>query len=243
MRKELGRVRAELRTGTASEREKAIQDLHRLVNAAAENAGSADMTLRERMDAWWLARHEVVTLPEIAEALIEAMEDSSVRVRGTTTLMLSDVRTEDADAALIHHLLTDPVAHVRVICCGTLRRSSEPHIVEAYIAALGDSEARVVFSACAALGLSGDIRSVEPLRKVLNHPHWNVRYYAAEALVELGSVDESLVALLEELVTQPEADKHDEIITSANEINNEGGSSRRSLTTREVSQKARQRLG
>lgn len=161
---------------------------------------------------------------EIVPLLLGAMEDTSARIRACTALVLGHVTNAEAQEALIQHLQDDPAHQVRHMCVAGLRnRSNSQRKMQGLIAALQDEHYTVVFPACLSLGQIGDPQAIEPLRCVLSHSSWNVRFYACQALVRLNSVNLPVVNLLEELTQQPEAQQHNELMQKVNKLTDSEG--------------------
>jgi HEAT repeat protein len=88
-------------------------------------------------------------------------------------------------------------------------RFPDRRAVEALLQVLTDSDLRLVKSAIVGLGNLGDCRAIPSLLPMLDHPERSVRFFTASALLKLKTVDQRLVAALEKLTQDPEAEEHD----------------------------------
>lgn len=224
-------------------RERAIDRLHSYTCRVAAPRNDA-LTQAEAIEEWGRKHRQCFQERSIVEALLAAIDDPSVRVRRYAALMLGHPTAPEAQASLLRHLREDPVENVRTICAMSLDSSpNTPQKVQGFMDALRDANHRVVSPACKSLGKLGDPRAVEPLRAVLSHPCWNVRFKACEALVRLQAADLRLVSLLEELNQQAEADIYNESVHKRNELSAEFmPTAARAQTTEEVLDQARRAL-
>jgi hypothetical protein len=198
----------------ASIREEAVGQLHRYVNIAAYERADHSLTGHAGAEAEHAASIDVWQDSRIVAALLVAMDDPVGNVRCRAPLLLGHVKTASAQEAIIRHLRSDPADSVRLMCVmGIGWTADTPQKVSALTDALQDSQPNVVFIACSKLGKIGDSQAVSPLRAVLVHPAWKVRFNACEALVRLQAVDETIVTVLEELSVQPEAEEHNKMVS------------------------------
>jgi HEAT repeat protein len=236
----LENILSALRDEQRTVREQAIDRLGIYVNSAGSEAENDHLTEAEALKAWDEARTQQLQDSRIAEALLVSIDDPSDRVRCVSALLLGDVLTPEAQESLIRHLLHDPARNVRtvsVMALGHLPYTTRK--MEAFIAALQDSEDTVVSGACGDLGRIGNPQAIEPLQNVLSHPSWEVRFKAGEALVRLKAVNLRVVHLLDELNRQPEAHEYNEIMGKANKLNPPEA---QALTTQAVLDQARHLL-
>jgi HEAT repeat protein len=147
--------------------------------------------------------------PEVVAALIAALEDPVPAVRGSVALALNELRSPEALPALIEHLRNDPAPGVRRMCVAFLRLFRDERADDALRRALEDSSPLVVCLASEQVGESGDPRAVPLLLPLLDHPDRDVRFSAANALLKLRAADPRLVAALEQLARDPEAEEYD----------------------------------
>jgi HEAT repeat protein len=172
----------------------------------------------------------------VLAVLTEAIQHPDFKVRAQAVLLFGHLG-EGYDL-LVAHLEQDPSAHVRTLCVGMLSCSDYPPAVQAFIAALQDEDHKVVFAACMLLGRAGAGEAVAPLRQVLEHSSWNVRFNACEALYRLEAVDQQVVTILEALDREPQARSHDKWVLKFRKAY----PAARDLTTNEFLALARQRL-
>jgi HEAT repeat protein len=225
-------------------REQAIERLRDYANSATSDTHDDTSNWVEAFQAWDRVRTQRLQQRGVVETLLRTMEDVSDQIRARTASLLGSVVAPGTQEALARHLQNDPSPRVRLVCAWMLRTSSaSPVTVDALIAALQDPYDSVISSVCKALGECDDMRVVEPLCAVLTHSSWNVRYSGCAALVRLNAVDPSLVSLLGELNRHPEAQAHNEMIISGNELTAqyEPGSAL-GLTTQEMLDQARRAL-
>jgi HEAT repeat protein len=147
--------------------------------------------------------------PEAVSALIVALEDPEPRVRSMVALALGGLRAQEALPALLAHLRDDPSAHVRSMRAALLHNFADEAAFDALRKALTDPNDHVVQAATANLHARGDRRVIPSLLPLLEHANRGVRFFAARALLALEAADARLVAALEELGGDPEADEHD----------------------------------
>lgn len=232
-----------LRDEETAIREKAIVRLECYVNTAG-SPPSDSLTKAEALEEWGRNRKTRLQEMSIVEGLLSAIDDPSDRVRSHASLMLGHPTAPEAQAALLRHLREDPVDQVRAVCAIALSNSPDtPRKVQGFIDALQDSRDLVVSSACLYLGKIGDSQAIEPLRAVLSHSSWDVRFKACEALVRLQAVDPHIVSLLEELNQQAAADKHNETVRKVNKLSAEFvPTAERARSTQEVLDEARRAL-
>lgn len=241
---ELQKIIAELADPDHGRRETAMMRLKRFVNVAAEDGMVVDgMPTDEQLNSWHSAEQRVLNKPQIAEALIRAIDDDQAKIRALAAIELRDIEAREAERALVNHLRHDPHHQVRMMCVSSLRSRKPCPPVEVFIEALDDPHAEVVYVACKALGDLEDPRAVIPLRRMTNHESWNVRFNACEALVRLRAVDAEVVAELEALAQLPEAAEHDEIMQKVVRMDKlVGGTFKQPPTTRAVLNHARRLL-
>lgn len=192
---------------------------HRLDSRAGRDSGNDTRSDAEKLKAMGIAQKQFVQQKRIAEALLVAIDDPSARVRLSAVLMLQHVQSAEAEESLIRHLQSDSSNDIRAFCCSGLNSTSHsPQKRDAWIAALQDSYDQVVSFACSALGKLGDRQAIDPLRTVLAHPSWKVRFHACEALLHLQAVDSEIVNLLEKLDQEPEAAEHNRMLAKIHEL-------------------------
>ncbi len=140
--------------------------------------------------------------PRVVDALLIAIGDPSARIRGGAALLLGHGETLEGQDALLRHLQTDPTDSVRKMCAMALGHTpNTPQKLEGYLSALRAPDYQIVFSACINLGKIGEKKAVEPLRAILTHSSWKMRFRACE-----------VVNLLEALNRHREAEEHNEMI-------------------------------
>ncbi len=237
------RVLDDLEHGDSATRDKAMMSLKRLAGFAANKVDDESLPFPERLRRWGEAEHAFIDRPDIGRALLAAMEDASPRVRGRAAIELQCVRSPDAERALIEHLRNDPHGQVRMMCVSSLRSRRPMPPLQVFIDALRDPRDEVVYIACMALGESGQVGAEDPLREILDHPSWNVRFYACRSLLQLGAVDARVVAELEALTAAPEAAKHDDLVRRHKDLNARLESGTAPPTCGEVLAKAQRALG
>jgi HEAT repeat protein len=190
--------------------------LHRLVNQSASRLsgipGPENLAQDRLLHA---AVIDVINRDEISAAVLCALDDPSVDVRMQAAIMANNLTTPDAEATLIRHLLTDPVSGARALCAMALLDKSSQPVRDAFLVALKDQRSTVVSTACTGLKRIGSDAAIEPLRWVLNHPGWFVRFNACEALFALGAVDRQVITSLERLADEPEAANYDHMVTDS----------------------------
>jgi HEAT repeat protein len=147
--------------------------------------------------------------PEAVVALVSALDDPVVKVRSSAALALGAASALEALPALVEHMLSDESSHVRLTCAAFMDRFPDRRAVEALLQVLTDSDLRLVKSAIRGLGNLGDPRAILSLLPMLDHPERSVRFFTASALLKLKAVDQRLVAALEKLTQDPEAEEHD----------------------------------
>lgn len=139
-------------------------------------------------------------------ALLTAIDDEYYRVRVQAALLLGHMRVMKAQNVLIDGLLHDPVDAVRTVCLMALGHFNDSEaITTAMIAALQDSSEQVASAACIRLGKIGTVRAIEPLRLLINHQSWIVRYRACVALIKLQAATDEVVRSFDEANEHPEA--------------------------------------
>jgi len=245
---ELNKVLADFQHEDVVVRAEAISQLSRLIystlgDPSGDPSGETEPT-EEQQRQWDQAKHRLMCRPDIAGALVSALDDPDAGVRARAALSLAWVKSEAAEQALIGRLQKDPSGTVRWVCASSLDNRWYRASLEVFTAALNDPDDYVIAYACIALGHMGDSRAVEPLRLLLSHASWKARYGACETLIKLNTVDEQVVSVLEVLVEEPEGIEHDARIKRSNEVDAEMEMNiPPSLTSREVLEKARLMLG
>jgi len=200
-----------LRHEQATIREQAIQRLNTYANSAGGNTNDNTLTGAEAWEAGRRAIRQTLQQSLIVEALLIAIDELSVQVRAYAASMLGHLTVLEAQEALLWHLRNDPSDKVRIVCAWALPSIPDsPRVVEAFIAALQDSSDAVVSFACITLGEKGGRQAIEPLRRMLVHPSWNVRFHSCKALVTLEAVDHQVVDVLGVLNQQPEAEEYND---------------------------------
>lgn len=154
--------------------------------------------------------------PQATRALVMALGDVSSRVRAVAAQGLGHRRAASAVSALKVPLRTDSSGTVRAMCAVALRSIDTKDAMDALAGALDDTDARVVQAAAAALGESGDATYAAALRSALGHPTWVGRFCVCDALVRLGKVDSSVLAVAVALDQSPEAHAWNESVLSSN---------------------------
>jgi HEAT repeat protein len=244
---EFNKVLADFRSEDAGVREEAIGQLSRLIfttlgDPSGDPSGETEPT-EEQQRQWDEAKHQLMSRPDIAGALLSALNDSNAGVRAKAALSLAWVKPETGEHALISHLQNDPAGIVRWVCVSSLDNRWYRASLEVFTGALNDPDDYVISYACITLGRMGDTRAVEPLHRLFSHATWRARYGACEALVRLNAVDNQVVAALEVLVEEPEGIEHEAWIKRSNKVDADMEMNiPPSLTPREVLEKARQML-
>jgi len=110
-----------------------------------------------------------ISIEEVVEPLIEALEDKDEYTRSSATAALGAIKDKRAVGPLIKHLREDPESHMRWVAAQTLGEIKDERAVEPLIDALDDrpEEWGVGLIAPSILGEMGDKRAVEPLQKLL----------------------------------------------------------------------------
>jgi HEAT repeat protein len=172
--------------------------------------------------AWFDARNQLLSRPDIVGALVAIATGPSVDLRAKAVLVLGPLNLPQARAVVLDRMLHDSSPHVRLMSAVGLPWVDEPAVVDEYVQALGDSFPRVARTACTALGQIGDRRAVPALRAALDYPSWDVRFHACEALYALGAMDQRIVQVLERLSVDPAAEEHDRFAAHMNEPQRDG---------------------
>lgn len=136
-------------------------------------------------------------------ALVLALEDRSVRVRGSAALALGGLGVHDGVTHLLRHLREDESGHVRAMCAASVQWLDDPRIAEAMVGALSDSEWKVVTAACAALR---DLRvesAIPAILPLLDSENPHTQEAALRALVNLGGRDPRIIPMLRSLAEDP----------------------------------------
>jgi HEAT repeat protein len=140
---------------------------------------------------------------EALAALVRALEDPSVRVRGSAALALGRLGVGDSVAHLLRHLREDESGHVRAMCATSVQWLDDPRIGEAMLAALSDTEWKVVTAACAALqGLRVE-SAIPAILPLLDSENPHTQEAALRALVNLGARDPRIIPMLRSLAEDP----------------------------------------
>lgn len=150
----------------------------------------------------------------VVTALVRALDDPDDGLRGTVAMLLGQIGARGD--LLLAHLQNDPSPTVRYWCLRNFW-PGDTRALEAYAAALEDSDDRVLIEACIKVGLMRrqictpfKDEVVPALRRLLEHPTWRVRFQACEAFYKIGAVEERIVTTLEELRGQPAAVEYDD---------------------------------
>ena len=122
---------------------------------------------------------------------------------------------------LISRMLLDESRGARLSGAIRLMRHKEPEVQRAYVKALSDPFDKVIMLACKQIGWRGEGSAIEPLRALLHHDVWMVRFAACHALLSLQAVDSVLIQSLEELSLAPEAREFDQDIEEIRESEQE----------------------
>jgi HEAT repeat protein len=165
----------------------------------------------DSLEAAFRVRTRLLQDSRIVEALLIAIGDQSTRIRAGAAILLGHSELPEVQKPLIRLLRNDPVSKVRMACnLGLQSTPNSPEKTVGYISALYDPHDTLVSSSCYVLWQIGDKQAIEPLRTVLTHSCWDVRFGACEALVRLNAIDLQVVNILEELNQQPEAEHHNQ---------------------------------
>jgi HEAT repeat protein len=175
------------------------------VEAAIAELRDPDPQIRERA----VLRLREPGAPRAIAALIAALEDPAPRVRWGAALALGGAAVPEALPVLTEHLLGDESPGVRQMCAVSLGWFKDDRAAEALLQALADPHAPVVEAASIGLGRRGDQSAIPSLLPLLDHPERRIRYWSARALLDLQTADQRLVAALEGLARDPEAEEHD----------------------------------
>jgi HEAT repeat protein len=213
-------------------RERAIQRLKIYSLWAGKDPKHTPITEEESKEAWE-RRSQFLQRNAIVEVLLAAMEDSSSVVRTHTALMLGQATAcAGAQDALLRHLRNDQVPRVRMMCAVSLSWTQQSlEKFDGFVAALQDSHYQVVSHASLGLGEMGDKRAIEPLKTVLSHSSWQVRFSACQALVHLEAVNHQVIEVLEEVNRQSEAQDHDRMLLDMEELYKAAGEAMPETTT------------
>jgi HEAT repeat protein len=203
---ELKSILADFRHEDAKVRKEALSSLLQLGTKQAMPANLEGVNTKS-----WLDNNlaQFYNQPEVADALLGAMEDSSSVIRAMAALEVWRIQSERPELALIGHLKQDTEPRMRMICAKSLEYIKTPAALESLINALRDAIEPVICFACLSLGRKGDPLAIEPLREVSLHPSWDVRYSAFGALIEMNGIDEQTLTKLEHIASHPEAAEHD----------------------------------
>jgi len=146
---------------------------------------------------WALARMDE---PGAMQALLGALSHEDLRVRTFAAMALGDTGDASAVQPLVD-LLHDPHEGVRRAACTTLGRIGDSSVVAPLVEALGDPDPtfQVAGSAASALAEIGGVAVLNSLKEALLNSRGQVRYWAAQALGQLGDdrAVEALIAVLE----------------------------------------------
>lgn len=156
---------------------------------------------------------------EAAQAVRWALEDASPIVRASAALVLGLREANEAVQQLAQHLQYDTSVRVRIACAAALSWIGTPHAIRALADATGDPEGRVVEIACVALARTGDTHWEPVFLKALRHKAWLVRLRACEALIYLGCLRPEVLATLQHLAKQPEADAYERLLHIQKDVN------------------------
>jgi CheY-like chemotaxis protein len=141
-----------------------LRDEH-LIELLLQLLHDEDVTLR-----WVAALGLGRARSELAvEPLIAALRDEHRVVRAIAARALRQIKDERAVKVAVEAIINqlqeaDP--SLRQLAIGVLRQVQEPHVVDALVAALQDTDAEVAESAAYALGFIGDVRAVPHLERV-----------------------------------------------------------------------------
>jgi HEAT repeat protein len=203
LQRELARLRGE----DPGEEEEALTPVERERELQAGLAELRDPDEKTRQEG--ARRLRQVGGPEVLAALIAALEDPDLSVRCSVALTLGGLGAPDALPVLIQHLQEDPSPGVRQMCVAFLDAFDDERAADALLQSIADPDARVVYAACSQLGRKGDRRAIPALLPLLDHADRETQLCAARALLRLKSADARLVAALEQLARDPEAEDHD----------------------------------
>jgi HEAT repeat protein len=213
-------------------------DYELAIDASIRRIESSDMNAQE-CALWALGQ---LGGPRSLARLLEALEDRRPFIRGSAALALGHKPMREALPRLIHGMLHDRSHHVRSLCAASVQRCGDASAVEPLIQALQDPDDKVVYAAATALGHLRDPRAIPALIPELDHPEWRHRRAICLSLVRLGAVDPRLVATLEQLAADPEAEEDDLMTLELNlaEWPVEDGPAEPGLTVRELLARARE---
>jgi ribosomal protein S18 acetylase RimI-like enzyme len=116
---------------------------------------------------------------------------------------------EQKAAEVADYLVNGPDESVRLCCAIHLMPVHHEIVDRAFLAALNDSDDKIVEIACTEVGYRCQVAGGEALVGVLRHPLWRIRLAAAIALINQNQADERVVAALEAMKQQPEAAAYD----------------------------------
>lgn len=143
------------------------------------------------------------------EPLLSALEDDSADVRASVALALGFLNAEAAVIAIAGHLKSDQSARVRAMCTWALSLIGGGCALDCLALALDDPDEHVRLSACSAFAHAGDTRAQDEIVRMLEDPVWDVRKAACEVLIALGIADQRIVATIDALKKQPEAEEYE----------------------------------
>jgi len=153
--------------------------------------------------------------------VVAAMDDPNIGVRASAALVMGQGAVRTGQQALIDHLLEDPSDDVRWMCAFSLHFFKSERTMPAFIQALADSNDRVVCSACDSLGDYNHPDAINALYGMLPNPSWNARLHTCASLLKLQQVNAEVIACLEQLEREPEAQEHNADARRTNALNRE----------------------
>ncbi len=170
-----------------------------LAELASDDPGTRRMGLRRT--GW-------VPGPERNTALLRALDDPAPGMRA---LAVGQIRNSpaaiDALPRLIEISRTDPAYHVRRFCARALSAIDDDRARDAVVSMLKDPDESVVMSALVELLPLRYASAAPVLFRLLERSEWKIRHTACMALLALEVVDERLVAAIERIAGEPEAEK------------------------------------
>ena len=132
-------------------------------------------------------------LAEVGDAslvpkIIPSLQDDSDKVRVEAVRALGRLGGEEAVKHLVRVAERDAADCLRAEAMRLLRRvgTGQPGVVEAARRGLGDPSRDVRALAARVLGIFQDPKSILPLLKAMEDPHWSVRESAENALLNFG---------------------------------------------------------
>jgi HEAT repeat protein len=187
----------------ANEEEDARQE--RALATAALQDPDPEVRYRAVRPIWGFVGREAVDL------LIEALEDPEAKVRSGAAHQLTQIRATEALPALIRHALGNEPLPVRYHYAMDLNEFDDPRATDALIQLLAEQDGTMLLIAAGGLCRSShrDPRAIPALLPLLDHSCRDVRFQTAGLLLRLNAADWRLVAALEQLARDPEAEEYE----------------------------------